>query len=314
MPRTSARKAGPQEPPRRAQHRSSVTEKTATPRKRPKKVQQKPRVLSAPVYRGAIPRVEGPKLSEFPYRGATINFRALLSDPDAEGQAHVFEFKFYDDAEDDFGLWPEEQEIVSLDLLHAHSDPFYNECRAYGKLIETNLNGKVAVRCHGYTTLPAAIEEELEERFDVSDWDREDYDRPMRSRAVFRAIVKDLVKEDIPLTTRVLRRMKKDLKEIRKQGVYPTDVKARNYKGGLLVDFSTAMTEPHYLFEIMPDWRVKTYQNEDLFEFDAMVEDEEVKTTVRAMPNPHYLRKLRSRDYLQKKYKWPRSPHVHLSV
>ena len=91
MPRTSASKAGPKKTPKRASHKSSVTKKTVNPRKRPKKVLETLRELSTPVYRGAIPRVEGPKLDEFPYRAAAINFRTLLSDPEAEGQAHVFE-------------------------------------------------------------------------------------------------------------------------------------------------------------------------------------------------------------------------------
>ena len=225
-----------------------------------------------------------------------------------------FQFKFYDDAEDEFGLWPHQKEIVSLDMLHAHSDPFYNECRAYGRLKETNLDGKVAVRCHGYTTLPAAVESELYERFDVSDWDRDedDYDKSVRTRAAFRAIVKDLVVEDIPLTPQVLRRMKKDLRKIRKQGIYPTDIKATNYKGGLLIDLSTAMTEPHYLFEIKPNWRVMSYKKEDLFAFDAMVEDAGVKTNVKALPNYEYLRNLRPRDRLHRKYGWSPPPMLHL--
>ena len=35
--------------------------------------------------------MKGPKLDEFPRRGAHIVFRKLLSDPESEGQAHVFE-------------------------------------------------------------------------------------------------------------------------------------------------------------------------------------------------------------------------------
>ena len=124
-----------------------------------------------------------------------------------------------------------QRDIVSLDLLHAHADPFYNECRAYGRLKEKNLDGKVAVRCHGYTTLPAAIEVELERRFDYLEWDRDDYDLPMKERAPFRAIVKDLIRDDIPLTHRVVKKMKRDLLQIRKQGVYTCDIKARNVSG-----------------------------------------------------------------------------------
>ena len=52
-------------------------------------------------------------------------------------------------------------ESISDDLLQAHMDPFYIECQAYGRLEEANLDGKVAVRCHGYMTFPAEDEEEL---------------------------------------------------------------------------------------------------------------------------------------------------------
>ena len=59
----------------------------------PRRARQEPRTLSAPVYRGLIPRIDGPKLDEFVHRDAIIEFRALLSDPDSEGQSHVFEVK-----------------------------------------------------------------------------------------------------------------------------------------------------------------------------------------------------------------------------
>ena len=196
---------------------------------------------------------------------------------------------------------------MSLDKLHAHHDPFYNECRAFGQLETMKLNGKVAVRCHGYTTLPPSVEVELEQRFDVGEWEREDYDKPVTKRAAFRAVVKDLVRDDTPLTHRVLKKIKKDLLLIRKQGVYPCDIKASNYKGGLLVDLSNALTEPHYLFEIRPKYQVAMYKNEDLFQFDSMVKAANIKTWLRAMPDENTLRKLRKRDYLQEFYGWSTS-------
>ena len=52
---------------------------------------QKQRVLSKPRYQGPIPRCEGPKLSPFRDRKAAIEFVRLLSDPELEGQAYVFE-------------------------------------------------------------------------------------------------------------------------------------------------------------------------------------------------------------------------------
>ena len=95
-----------------------------------------------------------------------------------------------------------ENDLVTDDLLQAHSDPFYNECRAYGRLQDKNLNGKVAVRCHGYITLPASVEEQLKRKFLVSDWDRpgDEYSKPVSQRQPFRAIVKDLIQKETPRT------------------------------------------------------------------------------------------------------------------
>lgn len=71
------------------------------------------------------------------------------------------QFKFYDDTNDRAALSDYQQEIISVDLLRAHMDPFYSECRAYGRLIAAKVNGKVAVRCYDYLTLPAEKEERI---------------------------------------------------------------------------------------------------------------------------------------------------------
>ena len=78
-----------------------------------------------------------------------------------------------------------ENDLVSDDLLKAHMDPFYNECRAYGRLRECRLDGKVAVRCHGYIAIPAQVEDQLEQEFEIDDWDRpgEEYDKPFSQTA-----------------------------------------------------------------------------------------------------------------------------------
>ncbi len=175
-------------------------------------------------------------------------------------------------------------------------DPFYSECRAYGRLIEAKVNGKVAINCHGYLTLPAEKEDQLRRDFNVANWDRPDdeYSRPASKREPFRAILKDLVTEDTLFTPKVAKKILRDLKRIRKLGVYTMDVTARNYKGGLLVDFGIALTEPHYLFFIKPLWQVQCYQHDDLLSFDGMMEDEGILTWERALPNHEYCKKLRS--------------------
>lgn len=48
------------------------------------------------------------------------------------------------------GNYPPSLDHLVHTLIH-----FNNECRAYRKLIENNLNGEVAVRCHRYLMLLA---------------------------------------------------------------------------------------------------------------------------------------------------------------
>ena len=121
----------------------------------------------------------------------------------------------------------EEIKKIPIKTIRFHTDPFYNECRAYGRLIECAVNGKVAVRCHGHMAIPAAREEEHARRFEVYAWDRpeEDSKRPVSTRQPFRAIVKDLVEEeeddDRLLTEKKMIRMRKDLLKMHALGVYP---------------------------------------------------------------------------------------------
>ena len=211
----------------------------------------------------------------------------------------LVQFKFYNDEDDRSALIMDQRSNdIPLNILHDHRDPFFNECRAYGRLIEKNLNGKVAVHCYGYATIPAEREEELSRRFQVNDWDRpgDDYQKALRRRQPFRAIIKELVTEDVPLTQIVAQKMLRDLKRMRKIGIYPMDVEARNYKGGLLVDFSVAMTRPHYLFVIKKPGRVRVYQQQDLLMWQNLVEEKGIVTLVRAVRNREYCKKLRSHD------------------
>ena len=192
-----------------------------------------------------------------------------------------------------------EEEIaqISIETIRFHSDPFYNECRAYGRLIECGVNGKVAVRCHGHLTVPAAREEELARRFEVYAWDRpkEDSKLPVSKRQPLRAIVKDLITQEQspPLNEKVLAKMRKDLLRMRRLGVHPQDLYLRNYGGGLLLDFSIAITKPHYIFELEEPWSIRALQNDEMQMFQAMMFESGVKTWLRAVRNREYCMKLR---------------------
>ena len=207
------------------------------------------------------------------------------------------QFKFYDIDEDRAGLLDRENELVSDDLLHAHSDPFYNECRAYGRLEEKKLNGKVAVRCHGYLPISAAKEEQLEREFDIGDWDRpgDEYDKPVSQRQPLRAIVKDLIMNDVPLTAKVADKMLADLKRMRRNGIYPGDIVLRNYKAGLLIDFSTARTEPFFLFNLRPGRQTQIIKDADLYMWEQIRKENELNTQKRAVRDEEYCTKFRPR-------------------
>ncbi len=159
-----------------------------------------------------------------------------------------------------------EKDLVSDDLLQAHMDPFYCECRAYGRLEEEKLNGKVAVRCFGYLIFPAEIECQLERDFQIDGFNRpsDEYLKPVSLRRPIQAIVKKLVRQDDPLTAKAADKMLRDLKKMRSIGVYPRDILARNYKAGLLVDMSIARTTPHFLFDIRTPKQVARMMNTEL--------------------------------------------------
>ena len=190
------------------------------------------------------------------------------------------------------------ENVFPLSLVHAHRDPFYNECRAYGRLEETGLNGKIAARCYGHLILPTKEEDKIN---DFS-WGRpeEDLDKPASERSPLRAIVKELIGSDVSFTAKEVNKLLRHLRKLRRLGIYNMDIAARNYKGGLLIDFSRAMTEPHYYFDIESLWAVRMEKSLDLVDFDIMMEDEGIKTWVRASPNPAYLRKLRPRPQSSK--------------
>lgn len=146
-------------------------------------------------------------------------------------------------------------------------------------------------------TLSGKIEDEIYRKFDVTTWDRleEDSNDSQSATRPLRAIVKEYVENDVPFKEKNIIKMLGDLRRIRRHEIYNRDVTARNYRAGLLVDFSCAMTKPHYLFETRPKWQVAVYKRDDLLQFDEMIEESRLKTWVRATPNKEYKQKLRKR-------------------
>lgn len=198
-------------------------------------------------------------------------------------------------------LTKSENHLVSDDTIICHTDPFYAECRAYGRIEEDKRKkkrkGDIVVPCYGFLGIAAEQEKMLRERFGARLWDGAE-DEKFRKRVQgqpMRALVKELVEEQTSFTEQTLKRMLRDLRALRRIGIYPRDICARNYRGGRLVDFGASCTEPYVLFQICPEWQVEFWKSDDLAMFDEMIEDQSIETEVRATPNHEYCKRLRLR-------------------
>lgn len=171
-----------------------------------------------------------------------------------------------------------------------HIDPFYAECRAYGAIEESIYNGNlpaderdwVAAPCYGYLHISSADEAKIRRKFNIKDWNR-----PGNNDAKpIRGLVKEFIeqKDAIDTRRRSVRRMRKDLLMIRSAGVYPRDLFARNYRGGLLVDFGQSFTEPHCALRVFPEWQAEAEKTQDLHLFYEMLEELDIKYPARTMP------------------------------
>ena len=177
--------------------------------------------------------------------------------------------------------------------------------KSESRTTEDNLRKEIAVPCHGYLAVPASpYEAMIKDQYGISEWSRStaDVERRGNDRLPFRALVKTLVKS--PTTIKEPRKMLSDLKMLRKMEVFQRDVFARNYKDGLLVDFSVAWTEPYWRADQLRNKgrQLQIRRDKELRQFDEMIEDEGFKTRVRACPAEDTEKKLRPRNE-KKSYK-----------
>jgi len=206
-------------------------------------------------------------------------------------------FKFFNIEEERPDISSPWSNQVTDEQLIFHSDPFFAECRAYGRIYERSNGREIVVPCYGYMAIPAdpAIERMFSHRFGITDWNRsEEYKhRGEGYRQPFRALVKKFVDSKITLGKPV--NMHRNLKTLRAWGIFQRDVFARNYKNGLLVDFSMSWTDPHWMLSVLSLDELTKKKNSELYQFDEMIEDAGIKTRVKAAPNLMYRKKLRKR-------------------
>ncbi|VUC21324.1 unnamed protein product [Clonostachys rosea] len=247
-----------------------------------------------------LPPCDGPKLNLFEHHDCEIEWIERIGwteDMGTPNEGYVFRvkinqveyalkvFKFYNPIDDEWA-WQPRMGDVSLDTAAYYNDPFYNECRAYGR-IRKPLKGKrklsdVAIPCHGFLFLSERDKEYLDDNgyslmpkvVNRSYWS---YQEQTIGGIRPRAIVKDLASDDPGITGKNLRKVFNRIVAMNQHKIYNYDIRLDNFRDGKLVDFGSAMTEPDRMLDAMDD---AYYQRQmDRAMFDYMVAEEEI-------PNP----------------------------
>jgi len=192
---------------------------------------------------------------------------------------------------------------VTDNNLAFHTDPFYAECRAYGriKIVEKARRRQIAARCHGFLPLKRKDERFLAE-MGIDPWEdiaEDDEYRIQAEGSPIRAIVKDFIDVeggDDSMDLHSLKTIVKNIRAMNKHGILHRDIRVANFRAGLIVDFGSAWTKPHCIMAVVPAHLSKRWELDDLSMFEDMVEEQGFSLlSVRALPNLSYLRKLRSR-------------------
>jgi len=194
----------------------------------------------------------------------------------------------------------------ALKKILFYTDPFFAECRAYGRIQECQKElrsrTKLVVKCHGYIFLSKKDERHLQEQgVDMgSNLLGKKLRRATGGRGRIRAIVKDLAPENKPINKGNFKAALRNVKDLNGFKIYNRDIRAENFKGPHIVDFGSSWTEPHCLLDALEDWTARESRLEDLVMFDNMVTEEGITESRVALPNLVYLRKLRSSSKKEK--------------
>ena len=184
---------------------------------------------------------------------------------------HTEKFNFFS-LEELRSLIPEDH-LLDDNAVRFHTDPFFAECRSFGRLVQKKKDDLLAVRCYGYALLPEEVERRIERQFGISDWNRgaEDEGHPLR------AIVKALIWYKTPFGRKKFPAMRRTLEELNKLQILNMDIREENYLGGRLFDFSIAITPPHLALwsGLRSEDQILEDMDDDIECFDSMVEEVE---------------------------------------
>jgi hypothetical protein len=191
-----------------------------------------------------------------------------------------------------------------LKKLLYYTDPFFAECRAYGRIEEASekigIKDDLVIKCHGYMYLREGDKKKLQEmgldlRTDVLD---NKLQLALEGGGRVRAIVKDLAISTTSVNSRNVRAALRRVKKLNELQIYNRDILAENFVSGRLVDFGSSWTEPHIILDALKPDDAEDKRLKDLVNFDDMIEEEEIKTRprLRVLPNMEYRKKLRAKQ------------------
>lgn len=190
---------------------------------------------------------------------------------------------------------------VPLSEAIFYTDPFYAECRAYGKIQQGFDTGTMkthtAVKCHGYLFLKKSDQrwiKDLDLEYRVMD---DKLRQAMGGDTRVRAIVKTLDKNPRKIDAENVRTAWQRVCLLnRSLKIYNMDIRADNFIDYRLVDFGSSWTEPHLLLKYLEDTNPKAARakrSKDKVNFQDMIEEEDIQTNLRTIPTSRH--QLRSR-------------------
>ncbi|KAI0426287.1 kinetochore Sim4 complex subunit FTA2-domain-containing protein [Xylaria sp. FL1042] len=264
--------------------------------------------------------IEGPKIGPFKNSGPKLNIRFLEKIRDGgdswvwkvDIDGSVYALKMFKPKTEDFINPMHRQKFQKLGIVDEAAifnalDPFANECRAYGRLKETKKT-HIAVACYGYILLATETKDVLDDAdFKKLEWVEcrdEEHDaqasKPKARR--IRALVKEYIETESSFSSGMIRKMLRNLKLLHKYGIVQRDIRQDNYREGKLVDFSAALTVPHFLLDKELGYNnleeIYDYEVDDGYAFDNMIDDWSAETGTRIwtrfLPNFRYRERLRS--------------------
>ncbi|TPX11788.1 uncharacterized protein E0L32_007525 [Thyridium curvatum] len=253
-----------------------------------------------------LPRVDGPKLGPFDFKGPQrIEFLEYLG----SGQhSHVFKVQIlgtvyalklfrFTYIYDWIGPGPRHTELDDIEAVSAfyqYSEPFSAECRAFGRLQESG-HEELAIECFGYLLLDEEHERTLMSRFSDLDlefsgtWsepgieERSRYPGESGKDPPIRGIVKEFGQENTVLRVKDAKKALRDIIQLQQLGIVNIDPEQRQIINGKFADFSIAITTPHYMMNpemnifLTPEWRSAVeyeafgHSLRDYLEFDNMI-------------------------------------------